>query len=182
MRYLEPTSLISDQPDGRVGLVVADLSFISILTVVPALVRCTTEDAHLIVLVKPQFEAGRSAVGRGGIVRDPSIHREVMLRVCAGLAQGQLPVVAATVSPLTGADGNREFLVHIDRAGARNHSPRNRVSGVSISGDKPRPGSYRSSRFVYRSKVEFGIETGYHCIGDHSPGFFWLEHIDASIN
>ena len=41
-----------------------------------------------------------------------------MLRVCAGLTQGQLPVVAATVSPLTGADGNREFLVHIDRAGA----------------------------------------------------------------
>ncbi len=117
VRYLEPTSLISDQPDGRVDLVVADLSFISILTVAPALVRCTTEDAHLIVLVKPQFEAGRSAVGRGGIVRDPSIHREVMLRVCAGLTQGQLPVVAATVSPLTGADGNREFLVHIDRAG-----------------------------------------------------------------
>ncbi len=117
VRHLEPRELVSDSPDGRVKLAVADLSFISILTVAPALARCTTEEAHLVILVKPQFEAGRSLVGSGGIVRDPAVHLGVLQRVCAGLDREQLPVTEVIASPLTGADGNREFLVHIDRAG-----------------------------------------------------------------
>jgi 23S rRNA (cytidine1920-2'-O)/16S rRNA (cytidine1409-2'-O)-methyltransferase len=111
VRNLEATDV-----GGAVPLAVADLSFISLLTVAPALARCTTADADLVLLVKPQFEAGRARVGKGGIVRDPEVHRDVLEHVAAGLAARGLPVVAAIVSPITGADGNREFLVHVDRA------------------------------------------------------------------
>jgi 23S rRNA (cytidine1920-2'-O)/16S rRNA (cytidine1409-2'-O)-methyltransferase len=100
---------------GAVPLAVADLSFISLLTVAPALAACTTPDAELVLLVKPQFEAGRARVGKGGVVRDPIVHREVLAHVASGLATLGLPVVAAIASPITGADGNREFLVHVDR-------------------------------------------------------------------
>lgn len=91
----------------------ADLSFISLLLVVPALHRLTTADVDLVLLIKPQFEAGRAQVGRGGIVRDPQVHREVLDRVIGGLADGGLATVGAIVSPLRGAAGNREFLVHV---------------------------------------------------------------------
>jgi len=109
-------NLLADDIGGAVPVAVADLSFISLLTVAPALARCTTPDAHLVLLVKPQFEAGRARVGKGGIVRDPAVHREVLVQVATGLAAQGLPVVGAIASPITGADGNREFLVHIDRA------------------------------------------------------------------
>jgi 23S rRNA (cytidine1920-2'-O)/16S rRNA (cytidine1409-2'-O)-methyltransferase len=100
-----------------VDVAVADLSFISLLTVAPALRRCTAPDADLVLLVKPQFEAGRSRVGKGGIVRDAAVHRAVLLEVATGLADAGLPVVNAIASPLHGADGNREFLVHCREAG-----------------------------------------------------------------
>jgi 23S rRNA (cytidine1920-2'-O)/16S rRNA (cytidine1409-2'-O)-methyltransferase len=115
---LEKTNLRELQPEaigGPVRLAVADLSFISLLTVAPALDRCTAPDAELVVLIKPQFEAGRAAVGRGGVVRDPAAHRDVVLRVTEGLAGAGLPVVDVVASPITGADGNREFLAHIRR-------------------------------------------------------------------
>lgn len=110
VRHLAPESL-----GGQVPLAVADLSFISLLTVAPALARCTTEDAELVVLVKPQFEAGRGRVGRRGVVRDAAVHREVLARVAAGLDELGLPVVGAVASPLLGAEGNREFFFHLRR-------------------------------------------------------------------
>jgi 23S rRNA (cytidine1920-2'-O)/16S rRNA (cytidine1409-2'-O)-methyltransferase len=117
---VERTNLRSLQPsaiDVPVPLGVADLSFISLLTVAPALHRCTTDDADLILLVKPQFEAGRERVGRRGVVRDPSVHAEVLVRVGAGLAEHGLVVVDAMPSPLLGPQGNREFFVHCRHAG-----------------------------------------------------------------
>lgn len=108
--------LVPDDIGGVVSLAVADLSFISLLTVAPALARCTTPDAELVLLVKPQFEAGRARVGKGGIVRDPAVHRAVLREVAAGLDAAGLPVCDAIASPIAGADGNREFLVYIDRA------------------------------------------------------------------
>lgn len=107
---------------GPVARAVVDLSFISLLTVAPALARCTRPDAVLIALVKPQFEAGRARVGKGGIVRDPAVHREVLVEVARGLGDAGLSVTAAIASPITGRDGNREFLVHIER-GARPVEP-----------------------------------------------------------
>ena len=103
--------------EGVVPLVVADLSFISLVRVAPVLVACATDDADFVLLVKPQFEAGRDRIGKGGIVRDPDVHAAVLEEVMAGLHSVGLVVLGAIESPLRGADGNREFLVHAQRAG-----------------------------------------------------------------
>lgn len=121
VEVLERTNLRALTPEqlgGPVPLAVADLSFISLGTVAPALVACTTADAELVVLVKPQFEAGRAAVGKGGIVRDPDVHRDVLVRVCTELSAVGLPIHAVIPSPITGADGNREFFAHVRRGHA----------------------------------------------------------------
>ena len=98
--------------DRPAELCVADLSFISLRTVAPNLLALTTPAADFVLLVKPQFEAGRGRVGRGGVVRDPAVHAEVLHEVVAGLETAGLGVRAVVPSPLRGADGNVEFLVH----------------------------------------------------------------------
>jgi 23S rRNA (cytidine1920-2'-O)/16S rRNA (cytidine1409-2'-O)-methyltransferase len=113
VRYLQPADI-----DGAVPVTVADLSFISLLTVAPALVRCTTLDGDLVLLVKPQFEAGRSKVGRRGVVTDPRVHQDVLVTVTTGLSEHGVVAVHVVESPLRGADGNREFLVHGRREGS----------------------------------------------------------------
>jgi 23S rRNA (cytidine1920-2'-O)/16S rRNA (cytidine1409-2'-O)-methyltransferase len=112
VRALEPSDL-----GGPVDVTVADLSFISLVTVAPALARCTRSDGDLVLLVKPQFEAGRARLGKGGIVRDPDVHRAVLYEVRDGLRDAGLHVVDVMVSPLRGADGNVEFLVQCDARG-----------------------------------------------------------------
>ena len=93
-------------------LVVADLSFISLTKVIPALVSVAAPGSHLILLVKPQFEAGRQEVARGrGIVTDPEIHARVRDEVAASLVEAGCTVLGWCESPITGSDGNREFLV-----------------------------------------------------------------------
>ncbi len=104
--------------EGPVPLAVVDVSFISLLTVGPALLEVTTSDADLVLLAKPQFEAGRAGVGKGGVVRDPEVHAEVLQRLTVGLGELGLPVVDAMASPLLGADGNREFLLQVRRGGS----------------------------------------------------------------
>jgi 23S rRNA (cytidine1920-2'-O)/16S rRNA (cytidine1409-2'-O)-methyltransferase len=99
-------------------IAVADLSFISLVVVAPALVRLTTGDAVMVLLVKPQFEAGKGRVGRGGIVRDPSVHRAVLGEVIEGLARAGVIVTDIMASPLHGADGNVEFLARAAKSGA----------------------------------------------------------------
>jgi 23S rRNA (cytidine1920-2'-O)/16S rRNA (cytidine1409-2'-O)-methyltransferase len=91
-----------------------DVSFISVLKILTPLRARLGEDADAIVLVKPQFEVGREEVGRGGIVRDPALHREALLRVARG-AQGEhgFVVRGACASPITGTEGNREFFLHL---------------------------------------------------------------------
>jgi 23S rRNA (cytidine1920-2'-O)/16S rRNA (cytidine1409-2'-O)-methyltransferase len=117
---LERTNLrsLSELPGGPADVVVADLSFISLRTVAPALVALARPAADYVMLVKPQFEAGRERVGRGGIVRDPAVHRAVLDEVIEGLAAHDLVVTAVIRSPLTGADGNVEFLARAARRGA----------------------------------------------------------------
>ena len=117
---LERTNVRGLGPDaigGPVDITVADLSFISLVTVAPALVRCTEADGRFVLLVKPQFEAGRARVGKGGVVRDPEVHRDVLREVRDGLAGEALFVRDVMASPLRGADGNVEFLVLADRSG-----------------------------------------------------------------
>ena len=93
------------------GLVVADLSFISLALVLPALVAVASPHAQLLLMVKPQFEVGRDKVGTGGVVRDPGLRAEAVLQVVA-VAEGLgLGLVAATASPLPGPSGNVEYFV-----------------------------------------------------------------------
>ena len=110
-------NLDADRLGATVDIVVADLSFISLRVVAPALLACATADADFVLLVKPQFEAGPARVGRGGIVRDPEVHAAVLSEVTAGLAEHGLVVTDVVASPLRGADGNREFFVRADRRG-----------------------------------------------------------------
>jgi 23S rRNA (cytidine1920-2'-O)/16S rRNA (cytidine1409-2'-O)-methyltransferase len=109
-RYLQPGDL-----GEAFSIAVADVSFISLLLIAPALRDVTTADAALVLLAKPQFEAGRSRVPRGGVVRDPAVHADVLAGLAVGLAEVDLPVLDVVPSPLLGADGNREFLLYIRR-------------------------------------------------------------------
>jgi 23S rRNA (cytidine1920-2'-O)/16S rRNA (cytidine1409-2'-O)-methyltransferase len=90
-----------------------------VLKILPALRAVTTPDADLLVLVKPQFEVGRAQVGKGGIVRDPSLHLQALHEV-AGAAQDDLGYVVENVcpSPILGTEGNREFFLHLRANGA----------------------------------------------------------------
>lgn len=91
--------------------ITADLSFISLEKALPAALSLARPDALLVALIKPQFEAGRAHVGRGGIVRDPAVHRMVRNRVGSFLRRRGWIVLGHCDSPIEGGDGNREFLV-----------------------------------------------------------------------
>ncbi len=99
-------------------LATMDVSFISVLKILPALRGILVPGANLVVLVKPQFELGRFRVARGGVVRDPALHLQ-SLRDVAWAAQHELAyaVRGACASPLEGAEGNREFFLHLLREG-----------------------------------------------------------------
>lgn len=111
-RELQPDDL-PFVPDG----VTADLSFISLTVVLPAIVRVGHPDADHILMVKPQFEVGKDAVGKGGVVRDPELWRAAMTKVATAGHELGLGLVGATASKLPGPAGNREFFLHL-RAGA----------------------------------------------------------------
>jgi 23S rRNA (cytidine1920-2'-O)/16S rRNA (cytidine1409-2'-O)-methyltransferase len=108
-RYLEPAHI--GEP---VDLAVCDVSFISVTLVLPRIAPLLRETGEMVILVKPQFEVGRGHVGKGGIVRDPELHRAACNRVEEAVhAMGFR--AAVTESPITGAEGNREFLLHAHR-------------------------------------------------------------------
>lgn len=93
-------------------VIVADLSFISLRLVIPALVRCSAPGALFVLLVKPQFEAGRGEVGGGGVVRDPGVWRGVVSEVAETCRRERLEVSGIIASPLLGPAGNIEFFIH----------------------------------------------------------------------
>jgi 23S rRNA (cytidine1920-2'-O)/16S rRNA (cytidine1409-2'-O)-methyltransferase len=96
----------------RCSAAVADLSFISLRLVLPALVAALQPpDAWVCVLVKPQFEAGRAEVGKGGVVRDPAVHARVVSGIGKELQRLRLEVLGSLESPIRGPAGNREYLV-----------------------------------------------------------------------
>jgi 23S rRNA (cytidine1920-2'-O)/16S rRNA (cytidine1409-2'-O)-methyltransferase len=94
----------------RFDLITMDVSFISATKVLPALAGLLKEGGRVVVLVKPQFEVGKGEVGKGGVVRDPAQHARVVEEVNAAAAALGLRVAGVTDSPITGADGNKEFL------------------------------------------------------------------------
>lgn len=100
---------LSSLPE-KVGLVTLDLSFISLRLVLDAVRGMLSGGGRVIALVKPQFEAGRSDVPRGGVVRDAEVHRRVLLRFADDAAAAGFVPIALIASPRTGREGNREFL------------------------------------------------------------------------
>jgi 23S rRNA (cytidine1920-2'-O)/16S rRNA (cytidine1409-2'-O)-methyltransferase len=95
------------------GVIVADLSFISLATVLPALIGLAETHADLVLLVKPQFEAGRAEASKGrGVIRDPAIWERSLRKVGSALNAEGAAMMDLMVSPLKGADGNVEFLAH----------------------------------------------------------------------
>ena len=120
VRVLDRTnvrSLDAERAGGPVDLTVADLSFISLRLVLPVLAGLTRDDGDLVLLVKPQFEAGREAVGRGGVVRDPAARAAAVRAVADAGASLGLGVAGLCPSPLPGPAGNLELFLHL-RAGA----------------------------------------------------------------
>ncbi len=108
--------LTAEQIPEPVDLVVCDASFISLKTVLPAAMALAKPGARLVALIKPQFEAGRGQVGKGGVVRDPAVHEAVCAEIRGwldGLPEWQ--VDGLTRSPITGPEGNVEFLIAATR-------------------------------------------------------------------
>lgn len=96
--------------------IVADLSFIALAKALPPALARARPGTQLIALVKPQFEAGRAAVGKGGVVRDPGARAAAVASVRAMLESAGWPVLGETESPIAGGDGNREFLIAARKA------------------------------------------------------------------
>ena len=109
IRYLTPDQL-GEAPD----LAVIDASFISLSKVLPPTLALLKPGGRIIALIKPQFEVGKGEVGKGGIVRDPLAHKKVIEDVSRMAQELGLSVAGVCESPITGADGNREFLIVLD--------------------------------------------------------------------
>jgi 23S rRNA (cytidine1920-2'-O)/16S rRNA (cytidine1409-2'-O)-methyltransferase len=110
-RYLKP----GDLPDagGPITKVSIDVSFISLRHILPAVPALVAPGSDIVALVKPQFEAGRADVGKGGLVHDPAVHERVVAEVTAVAAEVGLVRRGLVDSPITGAQGNKEFLLHL---------------------------------------------------------------------
>jgi 23S rRNA (cytidine1920-2'-O)/16S rRNA (cytidine1409-2'-O)-methyltransferase len=128
VRVLERTNVRTLEPGhvgGPVDLVVADLSFISLRLVLPALTACATAGADLLPMVKPQFEVGRERLGSGGVVRDPAARTDAVLGVAAVAADLGWGTAGVVASPLPGPAGNVEFFLWL-----RHDAPRPREDDV----------------------------------------------------
>ena len=124
--------LTSTQVPEPVDLVVCDTSFIGLETVLPAPLALAKPHARLVALIKPQFEVGKDRVGKGGVVRDPALRREVCDRIAAWLATQGWCVLGIVESPIRGPEGNVEFLIGATRSTAGAPTPRDGVVRSNI--------------------------------------------------
>jgi 23S rRNA (cytidine1920-2'-O)/16S rRNA (cytidine1409-2'-O)-methyltransferase len=108
---LNARDLSTEHMDMPIQLVVCDVSFISLKLALPAALELAEEGAMLVALIKPQFEAGKDAIGKGGIVTDPQVHDRVCAEIGGFLRSQGWRVLGVASSPVEGGDGNREFLV-----------------------------------------------------------------------
>ena len=118
VEVLEKTNIRHLKPENLTGPIhgaVIDVSFISLRLVVPPVSKLLTRNPFIIALIKPQFEVGKGQVGRGGVVRDPKLHMEVIDRLRAFFKASGWIVHGHTPSPLLGPKGNREFLICLTR-------------------------------------------------------------------
>src|SRR5512139_76001 len=115
----DPRVVVMDRTNARyvealpepIGLAVVDASFISLRLILPAVLKWLQADAHIIALIKPQFEAGRDRVGKGGVVRDPQVHADVLRSIVRSAQELGCSPIDLIRSPIEGPAGNVEFLV-----------------------------------------------------------------------
>jgi 23S rRNA (cytidine1920-2'-O)/16S rRNA (cytidine1409-2'-O)-methyltransferase len=117
-RLLEPGTLKAGEGSRELTLLVMDVSFISATLLLGPVMAAAPELEEAVILVKPQFEAGRGHVGKGGIVRDPEAHQLAIDKVADCVRSLGWAVVETISSPITGAEGNREFLLFARRGGS----------------------------------------------------------------
>ncbi len=110
IRYMD-----TDAMEDSLDLITIDVSFISLRLVLPVAARLLSHEGSILCLVKPQFEAGRDQVGKKGIVRDPSVHLQVLEKVCSYGAENGLFICGLDFSPVKGTKGNIEYLMHLKK-------------------------------------------------------------------
>jgi 23S rRNA (cytidine1920-2'-O)/16S rRNA (cytidine1409-2'-O)-methyltransferase len=114
IRHVTP----QDFPE-RFDLITIDVSFISLTRVLPVTKALLVDKGHIVALIKPQFEVGKGQVGKKGVVRDPSKHREVVEKIRHFASGLDMEVVSVIESPLLGPKGNKEFLIHLIKDGEK---------------------------------------------------------------
>lgn len=110
VRYITEND-ITDRPQ----FASVDVSFISLTKVIPPAINVMSEDAQMVCLIKPQFEAGREKVGKKGVVREKSTHKEVLLKIIDFAFETGLNIIGLDFSPIKGPEGNIEYLIMLDR-------------------------------------------------------------------
>lgn len=120
-RYVTPSDLVGEMPN----FATIDVSFISLKLILPVLKNLLVPGSDIVALVKPQFEAGREQVGKKGIVRDPKIHEAVLQMIIDFSLQTGFTVKDLSYSPITGGDGNIEFLLHLFWSGEKEEKGNN---------------------------------------------------------
>jgi 23S rRNA (cytidine1920-2'-O)/16S rRNA (cytidine1409-2'-O)-methyltransferase len=127
IRHMSPDSV-----EDRIDLAVIDVSFISLTKVLPAVKNMLIPNGEIVCLIKPQFEAGREAVGKKGVVKDPTTHIKCLQALFEFFSEISLNVQGLTYSPVTGPEGNIEFLVHLsaDNGGILLADAMNRIHSV----------------------------------------------------
>jgi 23S rRNA (cytidine1920-2'-O)/16S rRNA (cytidine1409-2'-O)-methyltransferase len=108
-RYVTPVDLTKGMPE----FASIDVSFISLTLILPVLKTLLTDNSDIVALIKPQFEAGREQVGKKGIVRDPAVHTYVIEKIIEHSIEQGYNIIDLSYSPITGGDGNIEFLIHL---------------------------------------------------------------------
>lgn len=114
-RYVTPAELIGEMPN----FATIDVSFISLTLILPVLKTLLVKNSDIVALIKPQFEAGREQVGKKGIVRDSKVHLEVINKMISFSIEQGYSIMNLSFSPITGGDGNIEFLLHLSWEGER---------------------------------------------------------------
>ncbi len=115
IEHFNAREIKTDTVGGRVDLIVMDVSFISATYILPRFFDLLLPEGEAICLVKPQFEVGRAMLGKGGIVKDPAAHRFAIERVATCAVQSGLLPIGLIPSPISGGDGNREFLIRLKK-------------------------------------------------------------------
>ena len=130
MRYMT-----EDDIEEKASFVSIDVSFISLTKILPAVSRILETEGQVVVLIKPQFEAGREKVGKKGVVRDPKVHEEVIEKICDFASSNGFLLLHLDYSPIKGPEGNIEYLLHMQKTAAaeQNHHLRADIAKVVLA-------------------------------------------------